>query len=132
MTVKEMMALLDATLAATARFTIACTAGHGTPWRLASSNRPRDCCPPTGWATAGPRTGPAWSRPPALDRTLATHDAQWVLGSAEQFYVSLGFPRLPESFWRASDLLPVPATGPRKKNAQASAWHIDHERTCDR
>jgi peptidyl-dipeptidase A len=39
--------------------------------------------------------------------------------------VSLGFPRLPDSFWKKSDLYPVPAGSARKKNSHASAWHID-------
>ena len=42
-------------------------------------------------------------------------------------YVSLGFPRLPESFWQKSDLYPVDKPSPRKKNSHASAWHIDRE-----
>jgi peptidyl-dipeptidase A len=47
--------------------------------------------------------------------------------TAEDFYVSLGFPRLPESFWQNSDLYPVDPGSPRKKNSHASAWHVDGE-----
>lgn len=51
--------------------------------------------------------------------------AEWIVKQAEEFYVSMGFPKLPESFWKGSDLYPVPADGPRKKNTHASAWHVD-------
>lgn len=50
---------------------------------------------------------------------------EWVAQSSERFYVGLGFPALPKSFWEKSDLYPVPAGGPRKKNTHASAWHLD-------
>lgn len=51
--------------------------------------------------------------------------ASWIVESAEQFWVSLGFPKLPASFWQKSDLYPLAADAPRKKNAHASCWHID-------
>ncbi|HVT72883.1 MAG TPA: M2 family metallopeptidase [Lacunisphaera sp.] len=50
---------------------------------------------------------------------------EWVAHSAERFYVGLGFPPLPQSFWEKSDLYPVPAGSTRKKNTHASAWHVD-------
>lgn len=50
---------------------------------------------------------------------------EWVAQSSERFYVGLGFPALPKSFWEKSDLYPVPAGGARKKNTHASAWHLD-------
>ncbi len=50
---------------------------------------------------------------------------EWVAQSSERFYTGLGFPKLPPSFWEKSDLYPVPAGGPRKKNTHASAWHMD-------
>jgi peptidyl-dipeptidase A len=52
---------------------------------------------------------------------------EWVAKSSEQFYVGLGFPKLPASFWEKSDLYPVPAGDKRKKNTHASAWHVDLE-----
>jgi peptidyl-dipeptidase A len=52
---------------------------------------------------------------------------EWVAQSSEKFYVGLGFPPLPKSFWEKSDLYPVPAGGARKKNTHASAWHLDIE-----
>ncbi|HWA24305.1 MAG TPA: M2 family metallopeptidase [Lacunisphaera sp.] len=52
---------------------------------------------------------------------------EWVAQSSEKFYVGLGFPPLPKSFWEKSDLYPVPAGDKRKKNTHASAWHLDLE-----
>jgi len=60
-----------------------------------------------------------------VDSALAARGAEWVVKEAENFYVSLGFPRLPQSFWTGSSLYPVPAGAPYKKNTHASAWHMD-------
>jgi peptidyl-dipeptidase A len=51
--------------------------------------------------------------------------AEWVVKSGEQFWTGLGFAALPATFWQRSDLYPVPADGPRKKNTHASCWHVD-------
>jgi peptidyl-dipeptidase A len=51
-----------------------------------------------------------------------------VIHTAENFYVGLGFPKLPETFWAKSDLYPVPPGGDRKKNSHASCWHLDLDR----
>jgi peptidyl-dipeptidase A len=50
------------------------------------------------------------------------YDAQRITRSAEHFYVSLGFPELPPTFWERSLL-----TKPRDRDVQchASAWHMD-------
>lgn len=48
-----------------------------------------------------------------------------VVRMAEAFYVSMGFSKLPPSFWQKSDLYELPAGAERKKNTHASAWHID-------
>ena len=45
--------------------------------------------------------------------------------TAESFYTSLGFAKMPASFWPKSDLYPVPSGDKRKKNTHASAWHLD-------
>jgi peptidyl-dipeptidase A len=50
---------------------------------------------------------------------------EWVAQSSERFYVGLGFPALPKSFWEKSDLYSLPAGSARKKNTHASAWHLD-------
>jgi peptidyl-dipeptidase A len=59
------------------------------------------------------------------DPYFAPRSAEWIVKQAESFYVSLGFPPLPQSFWSRSDLYPVPAGDSRKKNSHASAWHVD-------
>ncbi len=50
------------------------------------------------------------------------YDAIKITQSAEAFYVSLGFPKLPQTFWERSML-----TQPRDRDVQchASAWHMD-------
>ncbi|MFH0881596.1 MAG: M2 family metallopeptidase [bacterium] len=60
-----------------------------------------------------------------LDQALADSSAEFVVQTAEKFYVSLGYPKLPESFWELSSLYPLPTDAPYKKNNHASAWHID-------
>jgi peptidyl-dipeptidase A len=50
---------------------------------------------------------------------------EWIVKQAERFYVSMGFPELPASFWEKSDLYPVPKDSSRRKNTHASAWHLD-------
>lgn len=62
-----------------------------------------------------------------MDALVAGRDPTWITEQAERFYVSLGFPELPDSFWRDSDLYPVPEGETRRKNAHASAWHLDLE-----
>ncbi len=52
---------------------------------------------------------------------------EWITHTAEDFYVGLGFPRLPATFWEKSDLYPVKAGDSRKKNQHASCWHMDLE-----
>ncbi|NLG76244.1 MAG: M2 family metallopeptidase [Xanthomonadaceae bacterium] len=50
------------------------------------------------------------------------YDAVRITQSAESFYVSLGFPKLPQTFWERSLL-----TEPKDRDVQchASAWHMD-------
>jgi peptidyl-dipeptidase A len=144
MTVKEMMALLDASLE-TARPLyqgLHCSAKHTLAKRF---GRPPPKAMPAHWVGnrwaqrwpgvldnkismesffRGPpeeltKSGPTGSSPPAGARVMVEH--------AERFYVSLGFPALPASFWKRSDLFPVPPGDGRKKNSHASAWHIDRE-----
>ncbi len=63
-----------------------------------------------------------------LDALFKDKSPEWIVKQAEQFYVSLGYPQLPQSFWEKSDLYELPAGAPRKKNTHASAWHIDLDR----
>lgn len=60
-----------------------------------------------------------------LDPYLKAWTPERIVRSAEAFYVGLGFPALPASFWEKSDLYPVRPGDPRKKNAHASCWHLD-------
>lgn len=60
-----------------------------------------------------------------LDPYFADKSPEWIVQQAESFYVSMGFPSLDPEFWARSDLYPVPAGDPRRKNAHASAWHMD-------
>ncbi len=60
-----------------------------------------------------------------LDPYFADKTPEWIVQSSEEFYVSMGFPKLPQSFWDKSDLYPVPEGQSRHKNSHASAWHLD-------
>lgn len=60
-----------------------------------------------------------------LDTQLKKKGSEWQAKQAERFYVSLGFPPLPEVFWEKSDLYPLPKDAGYKKNNHASAWHMD-------
>lgn len=60
-----------------------------------------------------------------LDSALKLKDAEWVAKQGEKFYVSLGFPELPQSFWEKSSLYPVTKDAGFKKNTHASAWHMN-------
>jgi len=60
-----------------------------------------------------------------LDDLFANKSPEWIVQQAESFYTSMGFAELPESFWKKSDLYPIPADSTRKKNTHASAWHVD-------
>jgi peptidyl-dipeptidase A len=60
-----------------------------------------------------------------LDSRLADSDAQWLTEQAVDFFVSLGYPELPETFWERSSLYPLPPDATYRKNNHASAWHMD-------
>ncbi|MBA3657040.1 MAG: M2 family metallopeptidase, partial [Gemmatimonadaceae bacterium] len=60
-----------------------------------------------------------------LDDAFKGKTAEWVVHQGENFYKSLGFDALPQSFWDSSSLYPLSATSPFKKNTHASAWHLD-------
>jgi peptidyl-dipeptidase A len=62
-----------------------------------------------------------------IDKYFEDRQPEWIIKTAEQFYTGLGFSPLPESFWKKSDLYPVPVGDKRKKNTHASCWHIDLE-----
>ncbi|MEK9137402.1 MAG: M2 family metallopeptidase, partial [Bacteroidota bacterium] len=62
-----------------------------------------------------------------LDDAYKGRTREWVMQTAEKFYMSIGFEPLNENFWKNSDLYPVEAGSSRKKNNHASAWHMDVE-----
>ncbi|MDH3268319.1 MAG: M2 family metallopeptidase [Ignavibacteria bacterium] len=63
-----------------------------------------------------------------IDEQLKNYSAEWVVKKGEEFYVSLGFPNLPQSFWDLSSLYPAPPDAGYKKNNHASAWHMDNDK----
>lgn len=126
MTAAEMMALLDQTLETTRPLfeQLHCFAKYTLAKRFA---RPVPTAIPAHWL--GNRWGQKWPglvEQANLDTYFRGAKPETIVKSAESFYTSLGFPPLSDGFWQNSDLYPVPAAGPRKKNAHASAWHIDH------
>ncbi len=60
-----------------------------------------------------------------MDAPFKGKPKELITEQAERFYVSLGLPRLPKSFWEKSDLYPADPKSGRKKNSHASAWHIN-------
>jgi len=62
-----------------------------------------------------------------LNAVLEKKSAEWVNEQGERFFVSLGFDKLPGSFWTKSSLYPLPDGADYKKNNHASAWHMDLE-----
>lgn len=62
-----------------------------------------------------------------IDAALKDKTPEWIVRQGEEFYVSLGFPKLPQSFWDKSSLYPLPKDAKFKKNNHASAWHLDLE-----
>ena len=61
----------------------------------------------------------------SLDRFFTNRTPESITKTAEQFYVGLGFPPLPKTFWSRSDLFPAAAGSGRLKNSHASCWHVD-------
>lgn len=60
-----------------------------------------------------------------MDAPFAGKRREFITEQAEKFYVSLGFPALPRTFYQLSDLYPADPGSGRKKNSHASAWHMD-------
>jgi len=63
-----------------------------------------------------------------IEEQLKNYSAEWVVKKGEEFYVSLGFSNLPQSFWDLSSLYPAPPDAGYKKNNHASAWHMDNDK----
>lgn len=127
MSVDEMMALVDGMLTAIAPIYdgLHCFAKHTLAERY---KQPVPRLIPAHWI--GNRWAQSWPglvENTSLDPFFKAKSREYIMRTSEDFYVSLGFPRLPESFWQKSDLYPVDKTSARKKNSHASAWHIDRE-----
>lgn len=76
------------------------------------------------------RWGQEWSEMVSVegfdvDGALRTKSPEWIMEQGENFYISLGFDSLPESFYEKSSLYPAPPDAGFKKNNHASAWHMD-------
>src|SRR4029077_19828847 len=107
MSVDEMMKLLDATLETTRPLydQLHCWAKNNLATRF---KRPAPKLIPAHWI--GNRWAQQWPGlidEAHLDPLCKGSSAETIVKSAENFYVSLGFPRLPASFWKKSDLYPV-------------------------
>ncbi len=125
MTVDEMMKLLDDALETTKPLYdgLQCFARYEMAARF---KRPAPRLIPAHWI--GNRWAQSWPglvEEANLDPLFKGASAESIVKSAENFYLSLGFPKLPASFWERSDLYPVPPGLARKKNTHASAWDID-------
>ncbi|NNE70214.1 MAG: M2 family metallopeptidase [Rhodothermales bacterium] len=62
-----------------------------------------------------------------IGSALESWTAEDIVRRSEEFYVSMGFGEMPETFWDKSSLYPLPADAPYRKNNHASAWHMDLE-----
>jgi peptidyl-dipeptidase A len=63
-----------------------------------------------------------------IDPVLKKNGAQWIVNKGEEFWTSLGFAKLPQSFWDKSSLYPLPPNSPFSKNNHATAWHLDYDK----
>jgi peptidyl-dipeptidase A len=127
MTVDEMMKLLDDALATTKPLfdQLHCLAKYELAVRF---KRPAPRLIPAHWiGNRWAQTWPGLVEAANLDPLFKGAPADSIVHSAENFYLSMGFPKLPPNFWANSDLYPVPPGLPRKKNAHASAWDIDRQ-----
>jgi peptidyl-dipeptidase A len=62
-----------------------------------------------------------------LDAALADKSAEYLVRAGEDFFISLGYPPLPHTFYELSSMYPLPPDAGYKKNNHASAWHFDLE-----
>lgn len=60
-----------------------------------------------------------------IDGALEANGSEWIMKEGEDFYMSLGYDALPETFYSKSSLYPLPEGADYKKNNHASAWHMD-------
>lgn len=60
-----------------------------------------------------------------LDGILSQKSPEWIVKTGEEFYMSMGLPALPQSFYDKSSLYPVAPDAGYMKNNHASAWHMN-------
>lgn len=123
----EMMALLDRSLAEMRPLfsKLQCWGRRALAKRYA---QPEQKLIPAHWI--GNRWAQSWPglvESVKLDALYKDKNPVWFPQTAEAYYVSMGFPKLPTTFWEKSDLFPVQQGNPRKKNSHATAWHMDLE-----
>lgn len=123
---EEMMVMLDRLVSDTRPLyeQLQCWARHELAARYGAQEVPQLI--PAHWL--GNRWGQSWPglvEEVDMDALVSDREPEWIVQQAERFYVSMGFPNLPPSFWTESDLYPVPEGQTRRKNAHASAWHVD-------
>jgi len=63
-----------------------------------------------------------------IDDSLSKKTPEWIIQQSEDFYVSLGYPNLPKSFYEKSSLYALKGNEGYKKNTHASAWHMDYDK----
>ncbi len=63
-----------------------------------------------------------------VDSYLKDQGAEYIVKQGEEFYVSMGFPKLPDTFYEKSSLYPLNPDAGVKKNNHASAWHMDYDK----
>jgi peptidyl-dipeptidase A len=127
MTVPEMLALCDRIIAEVKPLyqQLHVWARHALAKRY-QAEVPKDGKLPAHWLPN--RWGQNW---PGLvegvdmDAPFKGKPREFITEQAERFYISLGFPPLPKSFWDKSDLYPADPKSGRKKNSHASAWHVN-------
>jgi peptidyl-dipeptidase A len=128
MTVPEMMSMLDSSIAAVKP--LYQNLHYWAKVKLAKKfNQPVPKKIPAHWISN--RWSQAWpgiTEGVDLDPYFKDKSPEWIVQQAEKFYVSLGMPSLPQSFWEKSDLYELPPNSPRIKNTHASAWHINYDK----
>lgn len=127
MTTDEMMALLDRSIAELRPLFVKlqCWARRALSKRFQKAEPSRIPAHWVGnrWAQSWPGLVPTVE----LDALFRDKPREWFPRTAEAYYVSMGFSPLPKTFWEKSDLYPVARGDARKKNAHATAWHMDLE-----
>lgn len=125
MTTKEMMQMVDAMLADIAPLyeQLHCYAKRELAKRY---QQPAPSRIPAHWLTnRWAQEWPGLVDGIDLDPLFKNTKPEELIQKAENFYISLGFQKLPDAFWKKSDLYELPAGAARKKNTHASAWHLN-------